>query len=158
MDAAASIAETLVEIGGKGYAHRDIKPGNLYSYERGWALGDFGLVQYPEKEPITSEKLGPRYFVAPEMLSGTAVANGMNADIYLCAKTLWVLATGQHFAPPGQHIPGGLGMTIGDFVAHEKADMFNAVIEKSFCRHFGRNRGKYSSAVGRMSPMEVVLG
>jgi serine/threonine protein kinase len=87
----------------KNVSHRDVKPGNLYSFEGRWTIGDFGLVSYPNKEALTAEgkTLGPQHFLAPEMISNPRHADGTKADVYSPAKTLWVLATGQNYPPPG---------------------------------------------------------
>ena len=37
----------------QGIVHRDIKPSNIYFYKGGYCFGDFGLVDYPEKENLT---------------------------------------------------------------------------------------------------------
>jgi serine/threonine protein kinase len=101
--AVARIARTLAELHGRGITHRDIKPGNLYWYNDAPAIGDFGLVSFPEKAEITrpSERLGPQYFFAPEMLDGAQVADARPADVYSLAKTLFVLLAGRDFPPFG---------------------------------------------------------
>ena len=103
VEAIADLAEVLALLHEQGISHRDIKPDNLFDYQGNWALGDFGLVDYPGKEAITGdEKLGPLYYMAPEMLENAAEADGRRADVYSLGKTLWVLASGQNFPPPGE--------------------------------------------------------
>jgi serine/threonine protein kinase len=102
--AVASIAGTLADMHDLGYAHRDIKPDNLFWAERvGWAVGDFGLVTFPEKTQLTKEgtKLGPLHYMAPEMLTDAASADGKAADVYSLAKVLWATAAGEVFPMPG---------------------------------------------------------
>ncbi|MGH2739855.1 MAG: protein kinase domain-containing protein [Actinomycetota bacterium] len=53
VDAVASIAETLSGLAMRGVFHRDIKPENLYQHGKHWAVGDFGLVEFPSKEAVT---------------------------------------------------------------------------------------------------------
>lgn len=97
-------AETLADLAKDGVGHRDIKPPNLFQFEGRWVLGDFGLATYPEKEPVTgpSRRVGPLYFMAPEMLREPDRADFGPADVYSLAKTFWVLATGERYPPEGQ--------------------------------------------------------
>jgi serine/threonine protein kinase len=97
-------ALTLAGLAAKGIGHRDLKPENLFRHEGRWVIGDFGLATYPGKEPITvgERRLGPLYFIAPEMLREPDVADAGPADVYSLAKTLWALASGQRYPPEGQ--------------------------------------------------------
>jgi hypothetical protein len=97
-------ALTLAGLAANGISHRDLKPDNLLRYEDRWVIGDFGLVTYPGKQPITvgERRLGPLYFIAPEMLREPDVAEPGPADVYSLAKTLWALASGQRYPPEGQ--------------------------------------------------------
>jgi serine/threonine protein kinase len=97
-------ASTLASLSTEAVFHRDLKPHNLFRRNEQWELGDFGLVAYPEKDPITvgNRRLGPLYFIAPEMLHQPDVAAPGPADVYSLAKTLWVLAAGQRYPPQGQ--------------------------------------------------------
>jgi hypothetical protein len=104
VDAVREYALTLAGLVAKGIGHRDLKPENLFRHEGRWVIGDFGLVTYPGKEPITvgERRLGPLYFIAPEMLREPDVADAGPADVYSLAKTLWALASGQRYPPEGQ--------------------------------------------------------
>jgi serine/threonine protein kinase len=105
VDAINSISKTLSKLVLEfQVSHRDIKPDNLYSLDNQWMIGDFGLVDFPGKEALTADgaKLGPMYYIAPEMLADAATADGFAADVYSLAKTLWVLATGQHYPLAGE--------------------------------------------------------
>ena len=52
--AVAEIAATLAALVAEGVAHGDIEPDNLFELDgRRWVIGDFGLVTYPEKNPLT---------------------------------------------------------------------------------------------------------
>jgi uncharacterized protein YjbI with pentapeptide repeats len=104
VSAVAAFAETLTELHAAEITHRDVKPDNLFWHDHQWAIGDFGLVDYPRKESITKagRKLGPTYYLPHEMLNHPDLADGRAADVYSLAKTLWVLATGQNFPPQGE--------------------------------------------------------
>jgi serine/threonine protein kinase len=101
----AQIASTLARLHEEGIAHRDIKPTNLYMHEGSWVISDFGLVAIPDGEALTvgARALGPRHFIAPEMLLRPDAADGRPADVYSLGKTLWCLLAGQRIPPPGEH-------------------------------------------------------
>jgi protein kinase-like protein len=105
VEAVASISNTLTELLREGVSHRDLKPDNLFRLGEGWAVGDFGLVTYPERESLTRKgrKLGPTDYMAPEMRDAPDEADPELADVYSLAKTLWVLITGNALPLPGQH-------------------------------------------------------
>jgi hypothetical protein len=104
VSAVQEFAATLASLNEERIYHRDIKPGNLFRLNEQWVLGDFGLVTYPDKDAITvgTRRLGPLYFIAPEMLRQPDVADPGPADVYSLAKTLWALAAGQTYPPEGQ--------------------------------------------------------
>lgn len=78
VEALAEIADTLSVLAEKDIYHRDLKPGNLFHFEGDWVVGDFGLADFPEKEALTAEhrRMGPLFFLAPEMMSAPHVADG----------------------------------------------------------------------------------
>ncbi|HKO96879.1 MAG TPA: protein kinase [Pyrinomonadaceae bacterium] len=129
--AVRDIAHVLAELSDEDVKHRDIKPENLYRYKHAWAVGDFGLVSFPDKEAITQggRQLGPRYFIAPEMLVNPDIASGLPADVYSLIKTLWVLATGQLFPPPGQQRIEIPGHTLSAYVDHNRVKLLDRLIE-----------------------------
>lgn len=63
------LAEVMSDIHQRDIVHRDIKPSNIYWYNEQFCFGDFGLVDYPDKENLTAtrESVGPRNTIAPEM-------------------------------------------------------------------------------------------
>lgn len=67
-------------------------------------MGDFGIASFPDKVARTNTKgkLGPAYFIAPEMIFDPKRVNGGSADVYSLAKTLWVLLCGQKYPLPGE--------------------------------------------------------
>lgn len=89
------IAKTLTALHKRDVAHRDIKPANLLALGGQFLVGDFGLVDYPEKEDLTEigEELGPRWTMAPEVRRDGAKAKPKPADVYSLVKTLWIFLT-----------------------------------------------------------------
>lgn len=77
------LARTLEALHKKDIVHRDIKPKNIYFYNGKYCLGDFGLVDYPEKRDLTSlqEAVGPKATMAPEMRYNAKNADGKKADV-----------------------------------------------------------------------------
>jgi serine/threonine protein kinase len=130
--ALAQIASTLSRLHEEGIAHRDIKPSNLYRYEGQYVLGDFGLVSLPDRKALTSEggKLGPVFYIAPEMLNSAKSADGRPADIYSLAKTAYVLMTGQRYPPPGWHNLADNAMLISAMVADPRARFIDGLLER----------------------------
>jgi serine/threonine protein kinase len=100
-----SISKTLCEIHRQGYFHRDIKPDNLFIQEDKAIIGDFGLVKVPEGMNLTpaGKKLGPHFFIAPEMLANANEHKGDKADVYSLSKSLWCSLVKQEFPIPGEY-------------------------------------------------------
>jgi serine/threonine protein kinase len=131
--AVSEIAATLGQLAGEGLSHRDIKPENLYRFDNRWVVGDFGLIDAPDVDPLTvgAHALGPRHYIAPEMVLDPATAKGEPADVYSLGKTLWALATGLPIPPAGEHrreIPGKRLIDFG--VAHPRAFQLDTLIEQ----------------------------
>jgi serine/threonine protein kinase len=105
--AVAAVAETLAALAAEGIGHRDVKPDNLFQLDEEWVVGDFGLVTYPEKDPLTEHgrRLGPVDFMAPEMRQDADHAHAEAADVWALAKTLWALLLNQAYPLPGPHRP-----------------------------------------------------
>ena len=103
------VAETMAELHAKGISHRDIKPANLLVLEGRCRIGDFGLVDYPNKPDLTGVKevLGPRWTMAPEVRREGKLADPLPADVYSLAKTLWIVLTGEQKGFDGQYDPNG---------------------------------------------------
>lgn len=97
-------ASTLSEIHALGVSHRDLKPENLFRIDGKWMIGDFGLADFSNKLANTEhgERIGPVFYIAPEMLNNASTADGRPADIFSLAKVLWVLITGQNYPVPGR--------------------------------------------------------
>jgi serine/threonine protein kinase len=129
----ATIAFALARAHELGFAHRDIKPENIFYRNDTWELGDFGLVDFPGKEDLTQDvaKLGPIYFIAPEMLNDPGRADGQLADSFSLAKTFWVLATGQHFPAPGQLDRTVPALRISSYAKDRNAPLLEVLLEKA---------------------------
>ncbi|SDC49226.1 serine/threonine-protein kinase [Paraburkholderia lycopersici] len=130
------IARVLVSIHARGIAHRDIKPDNLFRYKGRWTVGDFGLADFDGKLAKTreGEKIGPVFYIAPEMLNEAVSADGEPADCYSLAKTLWVLITGQKFPLPGPLLRNIDALKASTYHSDERAPLLDAVLE-SATRH-----------------------
>lgn len=129
------IAATLARLHAKGVYHRDIKPDNLFLLDGMPVVGDFGLVDMPGKTPVTepAEPMGPRYYIAPEMLSDAADIPAGPADVYSLAKTLWVLASGQRFPPPGHQNRTVAALTLGAYVGDPRGRLLDTLLDR--CTH-----------------------
>lgn len=127
------VAQTLAALAERNIHHRDIKPGNLFLFEDMWTVGDFGLADFPEKEGLTQSgrRMGPTFFMAPEMMNSPQVADGERADVYSLAKTLWVLATGQNFPPQGELRRDVRGMRLSDSVPHERGPFLDRLLQSA---------------------------
>lgn len=100
-----SLAATLINLHKRQISHRDIKPGNLFLLNGIPCFGDFGLVEYPNKQDVTlkGEPVGPKWTMAPEMRRNAETAKGISADVYSLAKTLWIFLTKQYKGFDGQY-------------------------------------------------------
>lgn len=90
------IANSLINIHALNFAHRDVKPDNIYFFNGRFTLGDFGLVEMPDNDhnKTRSDKgLGAIFTIAPEMKRSPKASDGKKADVYSLAKTLWMFLT-----------------------------------------------------------------
>lgn len=127
------LAVTLARIASQsGIHHRDIKPENLFWFDGRWVLGDFGLATRVNLEQALTEKgerLGPMYYIAPEMLEDASAAAGGPADVYSLSKCLWKLLTGQHYPVPGEIRLEVSAMRLRSYVAHERVHLLDPLLE-----------------------------
>jgi serine/threonine protein kinase len=133
VDAVKGIAKALAELHTHGISHRDIKPDNLFFFNGNWVVGDFGLADFEGKtaQTATMEKVGPAFYIAPEMLNSANKADGKAADVYSLAKTLWVLGTGQRYPVPGHQLAGDMQMALSTYASHPRAALLDKLIESS---------------------------
>lgn len=132
--AVATIAETLAALREEHrLAHRDIKPANLYWLEENALIGDFGLVALPDPSGLTTEgkPLGPTHFIPFEMLNEPMSADPYAADVYSLAKTLWVLASGVSYPPPGHQPADGGALSIGGYRPHPHSSSLDRLISRA---------------------------
>ncbi len=104
-------------------------------------VGDFGLVDFPGKESLTGhhKKLGPMFYLAPEMLNEPHSSDGRPADVYSFAKSLWVLATGQNYPIPGEHRDSVYQTRLSAYVGHRRSRDLDRLIAQC-TRHDARQR------------------
>ncbi len=105
VSAMAEIAGTLADLADEEIYHLNIKPSNLFRLAGKWVIGDFGLANYPLKDPVTQHGrlLAPVDYVPPELRRDADVALAGPADVWALAKTLWVLLTASSSPLPGTH-------------------------------------------------------
>ncbi len=99
------LAQTIERLHRHGISHRDIKPANLLYLNNRICLSDFGLVKYPGRPGLTPEKrdVGAKFTMAPEMRRRASSADGLPADVYSFAKSLWIVLSGQELGFDGQY-------------------------------------------------------
>lgn len=131
--AVAACASTLADLANEGVFHRDLKPNNLFELDRAWLVGDFGIATWPGKQALTEpgQKLGPAHFIAPEMVEDPATAAPGPADVWSLAKTLWVLAVGQNFPPPGTLRADQPATSLRANNLHERAYVLEPILERA---------------------------
>lgn len=83
------------------FIHRDLKPRNIYAWEKDSRvsrikIGDFGISFLPEKDRVTltAERVGPYYYMAPELEEGIVKDIDSRADFYSLGKILYFLLSG----------------------------------------------------------------
>jgi hypothetical protein len=129
----SKVAMVLARLAKQGIHHRDVKPENLFIHDGDTAIGDFGLATYPGRASLTLEgrKVGPLHYIAPEMLEYREGVDESRADVYSLAKTLWVLATGQRYPPPGEQRATEPAATASSYVAHPRSYLLDRLIESA---------------------------
>jgi hypothetical protein len=90
------ICEAVSAAHDAGIVHRDLKPENIL-FDQNWmpVVADFGicfdLMDDHERFTLTREKVGPRDFIAPELVDGQLEEIKPTSDIYSLGKLLWFM-------------------------------------------------------------------
>jgi len=74
-------------------------------------------------------KLGPMYYIAPEMLNQPDTSDGKKADVYSLAKILWTLGSGQNYPLPGTHRIDEKAMTLSAWRDHRWVPSLDYLLE-----------------------------
>jgi len=97
------ICLALAAAHGVGIIHRDLKPQNvLIRHDESVVIGDFGLCldlsDIAERATQSSEAVGARHYIAPELEDGRAVDPTPSSDVYSLGKLLYYILSGRSFA------------------------------------------------------------
>ena len=141
VNSVAKIADTLADLRERhDIYHRDIKPSNLYLRDGHPALSDFGLVALPDADDLTvaGRSLGPRYFLADEMIVDAMNADPGPADVFSLAKTLWVLCSDQRWPPQGEQQASNESYSIRKYRAHPISHHLDRLVER--CTRYDPSR------------------
>ena len=126
-------AATLISLAGKEIYHRDIKPSNLYWLNDAFAIGDFGIADFPDKSGLTQpgDKVGPANFLAPEMVDYSDGLLSGPADVYSLTKTMWAIATGRRYPPPGELRRDNPDLRLSSYVKDPRAVALELILERA---------------------------
>jgi len=146
------VAQTLAKLHAERKWHRDLKPENLFMLNGVPVIGDFGLVDFPDKEPNTraSEHVGSRNYTAPELEGDAGDVLAGPADVYSLAKTLWTLASGKAHPPPGHLRMDTEELRFSHICTHQRALSLDHLIERS-TTHSLTNRPTMESFASELS-------
>lgn len=144
------LAKTLQNLHVQGISHRDIKPANFLHYEGRLCLSDFGLVKYPDRTALTPLRrdVGAKFTMAPEMRRQAYSANGLAADVYSFAKSLWIALTGQELGFDGQYNPLS-SLALSNYLANTYTTTLDRLLEECTDTEPDR-RPEMSSVIARL--------
>lgn len=115
------LGNTIVQLHKEKHAHRDIKPENILVYNKETFLSDFGLVwdSYDDQN-LTSigEGIGPSRIRPPELDAYSEKAEDFDfrvSDIYLFAKTLWIMLSKCRNGFRGEYSRGDSAICLNHF-------------------------------------------
>lgn len=131
----ATLADTLRALHGRGVSHRDIKPQNILGLNDRLQLSDFGLVKFPDRKPITPVRrdVGPKFTMAPEMRRYASQADGIPADVFSFAKTLWIALTGREQGFDGQYSAAASDLALKNFMPGIYTTTLDQLLSESTC-------------------------
>ena len=95
------VCDAVAAAHAKNLLHRDLKPANILMRANGsLAVGDFGLCldlnMVDERLTETTEAVGPRLYMAPELEGGRDEDPQANRDCYSLGKLLYFFVSGRH--------------------------------------------------------------
>lgn len=91
-----------------GILHRDLKPSNIFIRKDGSVVvGDFGLCidlnDAKERATMTSEAIGARMYIAPEVESGRVEEPEASSDVYSLGKLLYFILSARNLTREDHH-------------------------------------------------------
>ena len=144
MASVAEIANTLADLHERlQLHHRDIKPSNLYLLDGRPAISDFGLADLPAADELTmtGRPLGPRFFLADEMIVDSKGADPAPADVFSLAKTL---------------MGSCVWISVGRPRASSRPQMRHTLLEDTGLTHFLDNSTNWSNGALGMNLTNVL--
>ncbi len=116
-----------------GVVHRDLKPENILFTADGAhpVVADFGIafVEEGERQTLTLEAVGPRFYIAPELEDSRADDISPRSDLYSLGKVLyWMLSGGGRFARERQN---EREHRIGNFVSSAETSHISPILDKT---------------------------
>lgn len=104
LDLFGQVCDGVLAAHSEGVIHRDLKPENIFVYGDRYGdvvVGDFGLCLIEGEPRITgtSEAVGPRLYMAPELEDGRLEEATYASDVYSLGKLLyWLISGGRAFS------------------------------------------------------------